>query len=40
VVADEAGHEYLIPMADSIVVKVDIGGKKILIDPPEGLLDL
>lgn len=40
VVADEVGHEHLIPMADSIVVKVDIGAKKILIDPPEGLLDL
>ncbi len=40
VVADNAGHEHLIPMAESIVVKIDIGGKKILIDPPEGLLDL
>ena len=40
VVADEAGHEHLIPLAESIVVNVDIGGKKILIDPPEGLLDL
>ena len=40
VVADEAGHERLIPQAEPIVVNVDIGGKKILIDPPEGLLDL
>jgi len=40
VVEDEAGRETLIPMAQSIVVEIDISGKKILIDPPEGLLDL
>jgi 16S rRNA processing protein RimM len=35
-----AGREILIPMAQSIVVEIDISRKKILIDPPEGLLDL
>src|SRR5215217_945236 len=40
VVADESGKERLIPLADSIVVAVDIAGKTILVDPPEGLFDL
>ena len=40
VVAHEAGPERLIPMVGDIVVSVDIPGKKILIDPPEGLLEL
>jgi 16S rRNA processing protein RimM len=40
VVEDDAGGEHLIPMAQSIVVEIDISRKKILIDPPEGLLDL
>lgn len=40
VVADESGKERLIPFADSIVVKVDAAQKKIVVDPPEGLLDL
>jgi 16S rRNA processing protein RimM len=40
VVAGEAGREVFIPMAESIVVEIDIAGKKILVDPPEGLLDL
>jgi 16S rRNA processing protein RimM len=39
-VADEAGREVFIPMAQSIVIEIDVPGKKILIDPPEGLLDL
>lgn len=39
-VEDEAGRELLIPMAESIVVAIDIVGKKIKIDPPEGLFDL
>ena len=39
-VADEHGNERLIPFADSIVIAVDTAGKTILIDPPEGLLDL
>ena len=40
VVDDGAQHEHLVPMARDIVVSVDIRARKILIDPPEGLLDL
>ena len=40
VVEVEAQREQLIPMAESIVVSIDITSKRILIDPPEGLLDL
>lgn len=40
VVEDDAQREHLIPMAQSIVVDIDISRKKILIDPPEGLLEL
>ena len=40
VVTDNSGRERLIPLADSIVVEVDAAGKTIVIDPPEGLLDL
>lgn len=40
VVADDQGREHFIPMAESIVIQVDIVGRMILIDPPEGLLDL
>jgi 16S rRNA processing protein RimM len=40
VVADENDRERLIPFADSIVVKVDAAAKTIVVDPPEGLLDL
>lgn len=40
VVNDESGKERLIPLADSIVVKVDTANKTIVVDPPEGLLDL
>lgn len=40
VVEDDAQREHLIPMAQSIVVSIDISSKRILIDPPEGLLDL
>lgn len=40
VVTDNAGRERLIPLAESIVVKVDPERKSIVIDPPEGLLDL
>jgi ribosomal 30S subunit maturation factor RimM len=40
VIQDDEGHEYLIPMAQSIVVRIDITRKRIQIDPPEGLLEL
>ena len=40
VVTDNSDRERLIPLADSIVVEVDTGRKTIVVDPPEGLLDL
>lgn len=40
VVENEERNEKLIPMAASIVVEIDISNKKIVIDPPDGLLDL
>ena len=40
VVIDNSGKEQLIPLADSIVVEVDPVRKTIVVDPPEGLLDL
>ena len=40
VVAGESGKERLIPLVDSIVVEVDAAHKTIVVDPPEGLLDL
>jgi 16S rRNA processing protein RimM len=39
VVAGTAG-EILIPLADGICTTIDVGGRRIVIDPPEGLLDL
>ena len=40
VVTDEAGREFLIPMARDICVEIDIEKKVIRVDPPEGLLEL
>ena len=39
-VTDKSGKERLIPLADSIVVAIDTARKTIVVDPPEGLLDL
>jgi 16S rRNA processing protein RimM len=39
VVAGE-GRDFLIPMAHEICVEIDIEGKVVRVDPPEGLLDL
>jgi 16S rRNA processing protein RimM len=39
-VEDESAREYLVPMVQSIVVNIDISRKEVLIDPPEGLLEL
>lgn len=33
-------REYLIPLARDVVVEVDVEARRILVDPPEGLLDL
>ena len=38
-VVENAGKEYLIPFANEICTEVDIEGKKIRVDPPEGLLE-
>jgi 16S rRNA processing protein RimM len=35
-----AGGEILIPLAVGICTTIDVDGKRIVIDPPEGLLDL
>lgn len=40
IVENEAKHEYLVPLAASIVVEIDIVHKAITIDPPQGLLEL
>ena len=40
VVLAENGAEIMVPFAESIIIKVDIAAKEILIDPPEGLLEL
>jgi 16S rRNA processing protein RimM len=40
VIVDEGGKERMIPFADSIVVEIDVDGKTIAVDPPDGLLDL
>lgn len=40
VVSDESGKEKLVPLASDIVVQIDPAAKTIVVDPPEGLLDL
>jgi 16S rRNA processing protein RimM len=40
VVADERGKEQLVPLAAPIVIEIDTSAKTIVIDPPEGLLEL
>jgi len=40
VVENEERHEIFVPMVASIIIEIDVSLKKILIDPPEGLLDL
>jgi 16S rRNA processing protein RimM len=40
IVENEERRETFVPMVASIVIEIDIAGKRILIDPPEGLLDL
>jgi 16S rRNA processing protein RimM len=39
-VVDNKGRERLIPMANEIILQIDIEKKLIRIDPPAGLLDL
>ena len=40
VISDPAGKEHLVPLAAPIIVEVNIAAKTIVIDPPEGLLEL
>jgi 16S rRNA processing protein RimM len=40
VVEDDAHRQRLIPAVPSIVVEVSVADRRIVIDPPEGLLDL
>lgn len=40
VVEDDDKREYLIPFADDICTEVDTEGKRIVVKPPEGLLEL
>jgi 16S rRNA processing protein RimM len=40
VIANDSGTEQLVPLAAEIVVSIDKAARVILIDPPEGLLDL
>jgi 16S rRNA processing protein RimM len=39
-VDDGQGHSHLVPMVSSILVRIDVPQKSVVIDPPEGLLDL
>lgn len=39
-IEDEQGHEILIPVNDAFIVKVDKPQRKIIVDTPEGLIDL
>ena len=39
-VVDGAGGEVLIPLVSAICTLVDPAAKRIVIDPPEGLLDI
>ncbi len=39
-IEDEQGHEILIPVNDAFIVKVDKPQHKIIVDTPEGLIDL
>ena len=40
VVENDEHHDHLIPMAGEIVTEIDVTNKRIVVDPPEGLLDL
>lgn len=40
IVKGDDDKERMIPLASSICIEVDVANKRIVIDPPEGLLDL
>jgi 16S rRNA processing protein RimM len=37
---DKDGKEVLVPMVKQIIISIDVDQKRIVIDPPEGLLDV
>jgi len=39
-VVERLGKEILIPFHESVCIEVDVPGKRICVDPPEGLLEL
>lgn len=39
-IAAEGGNEVLVPFVADIVPEVDVAGGRLVVDPPEGLLDL
>jgi 16S rRNA processing protein RimM len=39
-VVEREGREILIPFHESVCIEVDVPGRRIRVDPPEGLLDL
>jgi 16S rRNA processing protein RimM len=39
-IVDERGGEVLVPMVEGICREIDPGGKRIVIDPPAGLIEL
>lgn len=40
VLSNAAGRESMVPLAEAICVEIDVAGRRIVIDPPAGLLDL
>jgi 16S rRNA processing protein RimM len=40
VISDEDGREMLIPFADDICKSVNVAARQVVVDPPEGLLEL
>jgi 16S rRNA processing protein RimM len=39
-VATDGAREVLVPLASAICVEIDVEGKRIVVDPPDGLLEL
>ena len=39
-VVQDQGQEFIIPLTQTICLEIDLDKKTIIIDPPEGLLDL
>ena len=40
IAAAAGGREILVPLSEAICRRIDTAGKRIVIDPPDGLLDL